>query len=120
MKVKCFVSLPLFKGNKIINTDDTWCYSCFSKLWFLLSYWKKIMLSLTVDRYVRLFISDDWKNKYSVFESEYLYTKLYDLRLRTICPATVIWLFADVYVQMCMWMYTDMIEIDFPESQIVV
>lgn len=60
------------------------------------------MLSLTVDRYVRLFISEDWKNKCSVFESEYLYTKLYALRLRTICPATVIWLFADVYVQMCM------------------
>lgn len=23
--------------------------------------------------------------------------------------------YTNVYVQMCMWMYTDMIEIDFPE-----
>lgn len=25
------------------------------------------------------------------------------------------WLYTNVYVQMCMLMYTDMIEIDFPE-----
>lgn len=83
---------------------------------------KKDTLSLTVDLYMmRLFISEDWKNKYSVFESQYLYTKLYALRLCTICPATdQKWLYTNVYVQMCMWMYTDMIEIDFPELQIVV
>lgn len=60
----------IFKKN-MTNTDNIWCYGCFCKLWFLgekgnIILTKKNMLSLTVDLYTRLFITEDWKNKYSI------------------------------------------------------
>lgn len=124
MKVNCFTGSPLFEskpdvqycimpyvlGNNINDVNNTWCYSCFCILWFL-DEKKEYFNRREEKKLVKLYCQSlnetfplRHKKEYTAWTCVQIYHTMYTVC--TDCPVTdQKWLYTDVYVQMCMWMY---------------
>lgn len=131
MKVNRFTGTPLFKknknksdvhyctmpyvlGNNINDVKNTWCYSCFCILWFLDEKKKRIiqteekkkkLVKLYCQSLDETFLLRHTK-EYTAWMCVQIYHKMYTVYTCTGCQMPdQKWLYTDVYVQTCMWMY---------------